>query len=309
VLRSKNDSELEDAILRTLSYFDIFNYPLKVSEIFNFLQLKVNQSELQDALSEMAANGQIYVNGDLFSLQSPLPIFERRQKGNALADSLLPKVKEKANLIFQFPFVRSVMASGSFSKNYMDDTSDFDFFIICAPQRIWISRMLLVLYKKLFLKNSHRYFCINYFIDESNLAIDEKNIFTATELATVLPLTGRYHYEQLIKANHEWILSTFPNFERQRASDESPQASAFKNLFEIVINIFFGTNINYLFKRLTLRRWKKTYAHLYSPGDFEIAFKSTDSVSKNHPRNFQKRIIEEFQKRVNRATKKVEVYE
>jgi hypothetical protein len=246
---------------------------------------------------------------DLYSLKFDFSIFDRRLKGNLLADSLLPHIRQKADLIFQFPFVRAVMASGSFSKNFMDEKSDFDFFIVCAPKRIWISRMLLVLYKKVFLKNSHRHFCVNYFIDESNLGIDEKNIFTATELATVLPLAGFNHYERLLAANQDWMFQTFPNFQSRLSSNECNRDGVFKFIFEKSINVFFGDTLNRWFKQLTINRWRKTYAHLYSASDFNVAFKSTESVSKNHPRNFQKRIIEEFQARVNRLAKKVEVYE
>ena len=40
-------------------------------------------------------------------------------------------------------------------------------------------------------------FCINYFVDSENLEIQEKNIFTATELVTLLPTFGREMYENL----------------------------------------------------------------------------------------------------------------
>lgn len=306
---ARNDSEIEMAILRTLSYFDIFNYPLKASEIFNFLHINVSRRELEQTLNKLAAEKQVVQNSDLYSLKCDPSIFERRIKGNLLADRLFPQVKEKADLIFQFPFVRAVMASGSFSKNFMDDKSDFDFFIICAPKRIWISRMLLVLYKKIFLKNSHRHFCVNYFIDESNLEIDEKNIFTATELATVLPLTGFHHYERLMAENQNWMSQNFPNLQPRPSTGEHNQHGPFKTILEKSINIFFGDKLNRWFKKITLNRWEKTYGHLYAASDFKVAFKSTDSVSKNHPRNFQKRIIEEFQTRVNRLAKKEEVYE
>lgn len=303
------NSEIENAILRTLSYFDIFNYPLKASEILNFLTVKASKRDVDETLSKLIAERQVVHHGELYSLSPHFSDFERRLQGNRLADSLLPQVKQKADLIFRFPFVRAVMASGSFSKNFMDEKSDFDFFIICAPQRIWISRMLLVLYKKIVLKNSHRHFCVNYFIDESNLEIDEKNIFTATELATVLPLTGRKHYELLMSANRNWIMKAFPNYQLRMLPAESNQNGLLKVLLEKCLNVFFGDGLNRWFKGITLQRWKKTYAHLYAARDFDIAFKSTDSVSKNHPQNFQKRIVDEFNLRVNRLTNKEEVYE
>ena len=93
----------------------------------------------------------------------------------------------------------------------MDEKSDLDFFIITAPKRLWIARTLLVMYKRFFLFNSHKYFCVNYFVDEDHLEIEEKNLFTATELATVIPLYGQVHYTNLLKAN-PWLKRFFPNY-------------------------------------------------------------------------------------------------
>ena len=86
----------------------------------------------------------------------------------------------------------------------MDEHSDLDFFIITKPNRLWIARMLLALYQKIVLLNSHKYFCVNYFVDEHHLAIEEKNLYTATELSTLIPLYGKEYYPQLMMANH-WI--------------------------------------------------------------------------------------------------------
>jgi hypothetical protein len=301
----ENDLALEQAVLRTLTYFDLFNYPLKSSELLNFLQLKSSKLPVEKIMESLVTQKQIAKSGDLYSLQFDAALFERRKIGNCLADSLLPRVKQQADLILKFPFVRSVMASGSFSKNFMDEKSDFDFFIVCAPQRIWISRMLLVLYKKLFLRNSHKHFCVNYFVDETHLEIDEKNIFTATELATVLPLNGFSHYKKLMESNRQWLFDTFPNFKQRAVPNTKSHDPRFKKMVEFTITLFFANYVNRFFKRITLGKWKRTYSQFYSSSDFKIAFKSTDSVSKNHPRNFQKKILDLYQDRVTALSKKV----
>ncbi|HEY0741650.1 MAG TPA: hypothetical protein VGD40_09310 [Chryseosolibacter sp.] len=298
--------DLDHAILRTLLYFDIFGYPLKAVEILNFLPVKADSRHLQLTLDALAFENQITCVDDLYAVQPETDVFTRRLKGNALADALLPTVEKQAEVISRFPFVRAVMASGSFSKNFMDKNSDFDFFIVCAPQRVWVSRMLLVLYKKLFLKNSHRHFCVNYFVDENHLEIDEKNIFTATELATVLPLTGSAGYKRLMAANEKWLKNYFPNYLERIPPDEKHEPLA-KRIVEKCIDWTIGDSLNRIFKNITLHRWKKMYGNSYSPEDFSLAFKSTDHVSKNHPRNFQKRVLDEFQFRIDKATKRAEV--
>jgi hypothetical protein len=298
---------LQQAVQQTLAYFDLFNYPLKSSEVLNFLQVKASAAAVEETLELLTCQKQISKSGNLYALQSNPTIFQRRRNGNALADSLLPQIKRQADFIAQFPFVRSVMASGSFSKNFMDNNSDFDFFIVCAPGRIWISRMLLVLYKRIFLRNSHKHFCVNYFVDETNLEIGEKNIFTATELATVLPLNGFNQYTSLIAAHQTWLSKAFPNLTQRTVPTEKGKVVFIKTILESAFIVFGASLLNKFFKWVTVRNWKRQYSQHYSPTDFKIAFKSTDSVSKNHPRNFQKKILELYQERMRALSKKIEV--
>lgn len=304
---TSNDIAIDDAILRTMTYFDIFNYPLQSGEICNLLDTQASKANVDEGLGRLVEAGQILKAGELYSLQFEPKLFERRIKGNWLADLLLPAVRRKANLIFGFPFVRAVMASGSFSKNFMEDKSDFDFFIVCAPNRIWISRMLLVVYKRLFLKNSHQQFCINYFVDTEHLEIDEKNIFTATELATVLPLTGSTLYNQLISANERWLKQTFPNYKKRTGLYRELKTPFLKRFAEGMLNVLLAQYLNRWFRNITLNRWRNRYENAYDENEFRIAFKSTEHVSKNHPRNFQKKIMDAYNKRVATLTKKMEV--
>src|SRR6202022_4223033 len=90
--------------------------------------------------------------------------------------------------------------------------SDIDFFIITKANRLWIARTLMHLFKKLtFLTGHQGWYCMNYYVDEEALQIEEKNIFTATELITLLPVCGNGTMEEFFRANN-WASSYFPNY-------------------------------------------------------------------------------------------------
>jgi hypothetical protein len=300
---------LDQSIIRTLIYYDIFNYPLKAKEVFQFLNTgRVTEEEVTTVLNSLANNRYLYRFGEFYSLQPDEANVHRRVKGNNEAEKYLPAAHQVAGLISKFPFVRAVMASGSLSKNYMDENSDLDFFVITAPGRLWISRTLLVLYKRIFLRNSHKFFCANYFVDAEHLEIEEKNLFTATELATVIPLQGAEYYQQLLRKNHAWLLAYFPNFTPRRVA-EVPLANAgkLKKFLESTINFFFGGVLERFFMRLTMKRWLNLYAERYDAADFRIAFKTKKYASKNHPRNFQKKVMELYQQKLETFTRKFDL--
>jgi hypothetical protein len=302
----QHSTELKQNVLKTLMYFDIFNYPLKAKEIFRFLQTNfVNEELVERELCALCEEKIIFRFGDLFSLQNDEALALRRRNGNAEAKKYLALAKRQASLIASFPFVRAVMASGSLSKGYMDDQSDLDFFIVTAPGRLWISRILLVMYKRIFLFNSHKYFCVNYFVDTQHLEIEEKNLFTATELATVIPLYGGEHYRKLFDSN-EWIKTIFPNH-KPRSIESVPveKPSALKKGLEMLLNLTFPKYLNTFFMRITLKRWKKLYERDYPNADFQVAFKTKDYASKTHPKNYQRKVMDLYQEKLAEVNKRL----
>jgi len=289
-----------------LLYYDIFNYPLTNREIlFNLSTNHVSLVEVNETLRDLSANGYIFQWNEFFSVQNNESLIERRKKGNEEAKRYLRLAERKGKFIYSFPFVRAVMASGSFSKNYMDDTSDLDFFVITEPGRLWISRMLLILYKRIFLFNSHKYFCVNYLIDSAQLEIEEKNIFTATELSTLVPLCGNEYYPLLIDKN-QWLKKFLPNYQQREIQSANSHKYHFKRLSEKIIDLFGADKIDSFFMNITQKRWEQLYKNKYPENDFKIAFKTKKSASKNHPKYYQKKVVDlyhdklkQFEKRFN----------
>jgi hypothetical protein len=299
-------SALSKSILKTLLYFDVFQYPLTATEVFKHLTTNhVILDDVTRALAQLSDQSIIYPIADFYSIQNNLALGSRRVQGNQKALVSLPMARKKAMFISKFPFVRAVMASGSLSKDYMDEHSDLDFFVITKPNRLWIARMLLTLYKKIFLFNSHKYFCVNYYVDEEHLEIEEKNIFTATELATLIPLYGKEHYSQLMKAN-DWIKKYLPNH-AARPIGQVPayEPSWFNKILEAIINWGGGNRIERIFMNLLAKRWKKRYQAAYSKPDFEVAFKTKEYVSKGHPNNHQRKVLDLYQQKLDDFAKRL----
>jgi predicted nucleotidyltransferase len=285
-------SDISKDIVWSLSYFDVFNYPLTEEEIRNCSKLPGQlNGEITEELNQLVDKGMLYKFDHFYSLQDKPELIPRRVKGNELAEKLMKKAHRKSRFISRFPYVRSVCLSGSISKGFIDDDADIDFFIITKPKRLWIARTCLIMYKKVFLLNSYKYFCINYLIDSDNLNIEEKNLFTATELMTLIPVYGKNHYEEFFAFN-TWAKEYYPNYP-QRPSDKVPEhkAGVFKRFMEFCLNNRFGDWLDKRFMNMTVKRWKKKFSHFDSE-DFKVAMKSRQYVSKHHPGNFQRRVID-----------------
>ncbi|MEP7170869.1 MAG: nucleotidyltransferase domain-containing protein [Bacteroidota bacterium] len=295
--------EPERGILSSLLYFDIFKYPLTKSELRKFCHSTIHSSEeFNEALDFLLNKKLINHSGGFYFVKDDFSIVERRINGNLLAEEFNSIAKKYSRIISKFPFVRAVFISGSLSKGYMDKESDIDYFIITAPGRLWLCRTLLVLFKKIFLLNSHKYFCVNYFIDENNLEIPDKNIFTATELVTLIPMINHDLFEKFIRAN-KWTNNFIPNANSLNTGiKEKEKMFHFKFYLENFFNGSAGNKLDDFCLKTTLKFWKKKFIH-FSKEDFKNALRSKKDVSKHHPNKFQEKVLFLYEEKIKRFEK------
>jgi uncharacterized membrane protein YfhO len=82
-------------------------------------------------------------------------------------------------------------------------------------------------------------------------------------------------------------------------------ATGTKKVLEFLLDHCSPEKLNNLFEELTARRWKRLYKSAYNKNDFDVVFKSNQHVSKNHPRNFQKKVLTIYQQKVNEIDQKL----
>jgi predicted nucleotidyltransferase len=307
----QNLCESEYGILNTLIYFDIFKYPLTKDEIQEYCHSKIHTSkEINEGLDFLVTKKFVNCSGGFYFVNDNFSIVERRINGNLLAEKFNSIAKKYSRIISKFPFVRAVFISGSLSKGYMDKESDIDYFIITAPGRLWLSRTLLVLFKKIFLLNSHKYFCVNYFIDENNLEIPDKNIFTAMELVTLVPMINNELFEKFLEAN-TWTGNFLPNAgslnnkikEKKRNFSRRSSSGNFKFYWEKFFSGSIGNKLDDFCLKITLKYWKKKFIH-FSKEDFKNALRSKKDVSKHHPNKFQEKVLALYEEKIKQFEKK-----
>jgi hypothetical protein len=283
-------------ILATIAYFNMFEYPLKKNEIFLFLGHCDDFSEFERALNFLTNDSVIFKIGEYYSLHNNLALAMKRQKGYEKALHMLKKAEKSARLISAFPYIRGVAISGSLSKYFADDETDVDFFIITAPNRLWIARTFLHLFKKLtYLLNMQDLFCMNYFIDESEPVILEKNIFTATEVATILPVRGVEAFELFFKAN-SWTKNFLPNRSMYLPEIKEIKKTWLRYLTEKLLENSFGDSLDNFLMKLTAKSWNsKTLSNKRNHKGILLSMHIGKHYSKPNPEIFQKRLLQRYE--------------
>jgi hypothetical protein len=290
--------QLQHSILKVLIYFDLFNYPVSEEEIFLFLDAKVDRGELKHGLRLLTMKGMIFQMDEFYSLRFDPNLVKKRLEENKRAQQLLQKGRRISRFLFLFPYVRAIGISGSLSKNVANEKADIDYFIITHPNRLWIARSIMHLFKKLtFITGHQHWYCMNYYVDEEGLQIEEKNIFTATELTTLIPMHGNGTIQKLIQAN-KWTEEYFPN-RTFKCDDSDAPGSWIKNFGELLFNNNIGQRLDNFLMHLTTKRWKKKEENqkLNIKGN-RMGLRTDKHFCKPSPVFFQRRILDLYQNKL-----------
>jgi hypothetical protein len=295
-------------ILATLAYFNLFDYPLRKSEIFIFLGHCDDFKEFESGLRELLNESAIFNIGEFYSLHNNYSLAVRRYRGNEKATIMLKKADKAASILSAFPFVRGIAVSGSLSKYFADENTDIDFFIIASANRLWIARTFLHIFKKFtYLFKMQDLFCMNYFIDEEELGILEKNIYTATEIATILPLYGCQIFDDFYKAN-TWARSFFPNKYMYIPPPKEIKKNWFRYLVEKLLNNRFGNTLDNYLMNLTSKSWNsKTRSNKTNSKGILMSMHIGRHFSKPNPDTFQKKLLQRYDNQLSEILKLYEL--
>jgi Nucleotidyltransferase domain len=290
---------LQQHIIKVLSYFDIFNYPLLADEIAEYLETPAGINEVLQELETLQQRNIVFKLEEFYALKDDIFTAIRRRSGNRMAITHMEKAKKAARLLFQFPFVEGLAISGSLSKNFADENSDIDFFIITKANRLWIARTLMhIFYKWAAVTKRGHLFCMNYYVDEAALEIPEKNIFTAMEIITLVPVQGHQCVGDFMNAN-KWTTQYIAGSPAKIMAAGSCKKGVWRRITEYVLGGKLGNSIDNRLLALTSRHWqqKKQQAKVNAKG-IGAGMLAGKHFAKPDPVHFQHKIIQQYEARL-----------
>ena len=107
-----------------------------------------------------------------------------------------------------------------------------------------------------------------------------------------MPMYGNGSFHDFYKQN-TWVHSFLPNksISEGLVNMNSVEKPLFTRLTENILDTKLGEKLDQLFLKITYKKWKMKFSEL-EDRQFNVALKSTKNISKHHPLNFQKKVIE-----------------
>jgi hypothetical protein len=201
----------ELAILRSVLYASLFDYPLTLAQLRQTLiESAQTPSQILAAYdrSEALQEAVEYRDGFFFPRGRHDLVTERRHR-EARSRQFLAQYRPLLAVIAALPYVRMVALSGSIAHLNLEGTGDLDLFIVTRGRRVWSTTVIVVLLAKLLRKR--RLLCANFVISDERLALEQRDLFTASQIIHLKPLVGADVYGRLVAAN-PFVKRFYPNF-------------------------------------------------------------------------------------------------
>src|SRR5690242_6496231 len=170
---------IDRAVLRTVAYADVFDYPLQALEVHRYLHGTAATVEATEvALAACSAlGGALSCRDGFYTLRGREGLVAVRDRRAAIAARLWPAALTYGRLIAGLPFVRMVAVTGSLAWDNVDDGGDIDYLIVTEPGRLWVCRWLSALVGRA-ARLEGVILCPNYVISTRALALADRSLYT-----------------------------------------------------------------------------------------------------------------------------------
>jgi hypothetical protein len=259
---------LKQAVIKTLAFFDLYNRPLTIMELYTFLWMyKCNMNNVSQHLKRISG---VVEKNDFYVLDDQIDTIKQhtqRKKRELKQWELVSKYIPRLRWI---PYIKMIAVCNSLAMQTSETKSDIDLFIIIKNKRLWTTRLCITIFIHLLgirrYKNKiHNRFCLSFFItdqslDLSPIALKNGDVYFYYWLATLIPIIDRNTYETFWDKNKNFIHGALPNVKRQEVQQVIvPRVTKF---LEFLFRGFIGDMVELIIRLFLKKRAEKKKAKI-----------------------------------------------
>lgn len=240
----KRMKSLLRAIIHTLAYADVFDYPLTPEELYRLLipvygsqPATYSKEDLNKELSYLLKVGNCKLNDGYYFLRGREKIVDLRRKRERWGHQKLRIAEEVAGWLKLIPWIKMVGVTGNLAMKNADLYDDIDILIVSARNRLWLTRLAATILVELTSQRRHPpkarvsflpknrncdilstrdirdKICLNMFLDKDHLAVPEKerDLFSCHEVIQMKLLWDKDNTYQKFLAANRWVKRFLPN--------------------------------------------------------------------------------------------------
>ena len=213
------EAEIKEAILDVLAYFAVMNLRLDFDSLYSYLPVRASHLAVKKQLRNLISRGRVKLVKDKYGLAKvkyprQKPMLDHQQV-------LMSKARRWTRLFRLIPSVKSIAVVNSAAYGNVHKDSDIDLLIITTPNRIFITKGIMMYFLKLLRQledsqNSAGRFSLGMFLTTKSVKMD-KDIMRTNEpdlvyrMITGIPTFGEAVWYSILK-NDSYINGKLPNY-------------------------------------------------------------------------------------------------
>lgn len=305
-------SRLEEAILSALAYHDLFGFPLTAEEIRLALpRLEGSAPRLEDvvrALAVLAAAGASGTRDGFHFLPGRERIVDDRRARYVIAERKFAIVRRFLLAARFAPWLRAVFVCNTLARSNARPESDLDLFIVTAPGRIWLARLLVaglgaLLRLRPTLERSADRLCFSFFATTEALGLRrfavEDDVYLAHWLHDLHPVYDEAGLARRVWTENAWVRERLPASPPPAVSSRRlvpPRLLFAKRRLERALDWAFGDRLEAWARRTQLRVMPAGLRRLAEAEGSAVVL--SDDVLKFHDQDRREEIRDRYRARL-----------
>ena len=202
--------DLREAIIRTVCYFDLFDFPLSRAEICDRLYgSDAGAHEVDAAVATLLDSKILKEENGFISLSDRDGLSAVRAERKIFSDRKWKRARRWERIFAALPDVELVGVGNTLAYDNAKDGSDIDFFIVTAPGAVWRTRFFCAALAAVFdlrpkADDNRDKLCLSFFVTADSLdmqafAIRSDDIYMRYWTRQMTPLAGKLSAFELFR--------------------------------------------------------------------------------------------------------------
>jgi len=214
---------LEQAIYRTVAYFDIFGYPLTLLELHRWLFFpngSATIAEISQVLQGQELKDAIELRDGFVMLRGRSELVAVRHERYVIAQRKFAIARMACRWLRLVGFIRGVAVCNNLGYSNATAESDVDVVVLAAPGRLWLVRLWTIMVTTLLGVRLHSTVkrdkvCLSFYVTSdarlASVALSDPDIYLIYWLATLTPLYGATAWKRWLHEHETWLQQWLPN--------------------------------------------------------------------------------------------------
>jgi len=308
-------SNIEKSILETVSYFDIFSFPLTQIELYKNLYLLNNDISFNDFINVLETNEIINMEIDnkegFYFLHGRDSIVQIRKQRYDIAYKKYILAMRYIRKLLYFPCFKSIMVCNTLALENSNENSDIDLFIITERNRIWTARFIAVMVSKILnlrpkKNNQKNKICLSFYIDEKHLNIENvsknHNIYFIYWISQLVPIYDQDDIFNQFYNENSWIRMYLKNIFNFNTADKR-RLYLNKNgaFFRRIFSYLFTNGVENILKEIQMKKMNLEIKNKLNLNDDVLI---NDGIIKLHTNDRREQYKNEFELKIKKYYEK-----